>query len=508
MPSQQWPGRSLAAISAVVVLGAVMSILDATVVNVAIATLAREFGTDLSTIQWVSTGYLLALATVIPLTGWAADRFGARQVFLLSVVLFTAGSALAGLAWSAASLIGFRVVQGLGGGMLLPAGTTILMRAVGQQRVGRAMSTIGVPTMLAPVFGPVIGGWIVDSFSWHWIFYVNVPIGVLALALAYLVLPRDARQPAHRLDLVGLLLLSPGLTALVYGLAETTGPGGFGSPRVLVGLAAGTVLVAGYVAHALRAEHPLIDLQPFRQRAVAAAAGTTWLFAIAFFGSMLLLPLYFQVVRGDTPLEAGLHLAARGIGAAITMPIAGRLVDRSGPGMTVVAGLLVTALGTLPFTQVTASTSYSLLFVAQAVQGVGMGLAMMPAMSAAYQVLDSAAVARTTAALNSVQRVGGSIGTALLAVVLQHQIAAAIPGTGSAGLNDLASDGAATQQRIAPLLATSFGHSFWWALALFGLALVPAWLLPRHRPRTTESQPKPDTTQSQLQPAHAAGGAR
>lgn len=482
------------ATSAVVVLGAVMSILDATIVNVAIPTLGRDFGTDLSTIQWVSTGYLLALATVIPLTGWAADRFGTRRLFLLSVALFAAGSALAGLAWSAESLIAFRVLQGLGGGMLLPAGTTILMRAAGPGRIGRMMSVIGVPTMLAPIFGPVVGGWIVDNLSWHWIFYVNLPIGAVALVLAYLVLPRDRSQPGYRLDLPGLLLLSPGMAALVYGLAETTGSGGFGSLRAQLGLGTGAILLVGFVAHALRAPNPLIDLRLFRERAVAAAAGTTLLFGMGFFGSMLLLPLYFQVVRGDSPLDAGLHLAVRGIGAALTMPVAGRLVDRSGAGKTVLAGLVIVGLGTLPFTHVTASTSYWLLAAAQLLQGIGMGMAMMPAMTAAYQALEPAAVARATAALNSLQRIGGSLGTALLAVVLQHQIASSIPTVGSAGLNGLAGAGAGVQARLAPLLATSFGHSFWWSLGLFGLALVPAWFLPRHRYQPATPQPEPALT--------------
>src|SRR6201991_2268901 len=181
--------RRLLMIASVVVLGVIMSILDTTVVNVAINTLARDFETDLPTIQWIVTRYTLALATVIPLTGWAADRFGTKRLYMMSIGLFVAGSALSGLAWSAESLIGFRVLQGLGGGMIMPAGMTILTQAAGPQRLGRGMSVVGVPMLMGPIIGPILGGWLVDDVSWRWIFYVNLPIGAVALTAATRLLP-------------------------------------------------------------------------------------------------------------------------------------------------------------------------------------------------------------------------------------------------------------------------------------------------------------------------------
>src|SRR5215203_2333260 len=233
--------KALMRVAWVVVLGAIMSILDVTVVNVAINTLAREFETTLPTIQWVATGYTLALATVIPLTGWAADRFGTKRLYLTSITLFVLGSMLSGLAWSATSLIGFRVLQGFGGGMLMPLGMTILTQAAGPHRVGRVMAIIGVPMLLGPIFGPILGGWLVDDFSWRWIFFINLPIGIAALIASFRILARDVPQPGHRLDWLGLGLLSPGLALLIYGLAETSGDGGFGRWHVigpgLVGLA-------------------------------------------------------------------------------------------------------------------------------------------------------------------------------------------------------------------------------------------------------------------------------
>src|SRR5689334_7657003 len=258
--------RGVWMVAIVVVLGAIMSILDVTVVNVAINTLARDFATPLTTIQWVATGYTLALATVIPLTGWAADRFGTKRLYMLSIAMFLAGSMLSGLAWSAGSLIAFRVLQGLGGGMLMPAGMTILTRAAGPQRVGRVMSIIGVPMLLGPIVGPILGGYLVDNVSWRWIFFINIPIGISALALSLRVLPRDVTSRHERFDALGLALLSPGLALFIYGLAKSSGNGGFGSSAVLVPGLAGVALLAAFVVHALRTNDPLIDMRLFANR--------------------------------------------------------------------------------------------------------------------------------------------------------------------------------------------------------------------------------------------------
>src|SRR3954470_9877448 len=221
LPKEVW------VIAGVVILGVVMSILDTTIVNVALETLSRDLHSPLSTIQWTSTGYLLALATVIPLTGWMSERYGAKRIWMVSVALFGIGSALCGLAWSAESLIVFRILQGFGGGMIMPVGMSVLAQTAGPHRVGRVMSVIGVPMLLGPILGPVIGGLIVDSTSWRWIFYVNVPIAIVALVLAGKLLHADAgRAYAGKLDWLGLLLLSPGLAGVVFGLSETETHGG------------------------------------------------------------------------------------------------------------------------------------------------------------------------------------------------------------------------------------------------------------------------------------------
>lgn len=455
--------RELLLVAATVVVGAVMTILDTTVVNVAIRTLAEEFDSPLATIQWVATGYTLALATVIPLTGWAAERFGTKRLYLTSITLFLVGSMLSGIASSSTELIVFRVLQGLGGGMLMPAGMTILTRAAGPQRVGRVMAIMGVPMMLGPIAGPILGGWLVDDFSWRWIFFINVPVGIVALALTARVLPRDVPQPGHRLDWLGLGLLSPGLALLIYGLAKTSTEGGFGSAAVLVPMALGVVALAAFVAHARHAgEDALIDLRLFANKTFSAAAGTMILVIIAVFGGMLLLPLYLQAVRGESAMASGLLLAPQGIGAMLAMPIAGNLADRTGIGRIVPGGLVLVGVTFLGLTQLEADTSYWLFGVDLFFMGIGMGMTMMPTFSGAMQTLSQAAIPKASTTLNINQQVGASIGTAVLSVLLAHQL----EGAGSPAAQ-----------------ADAYGSTFIWAFVLVAVAFVVALvLLPREKP--------------------------
>jgi EmrB/QacA subfamily drug resistance transporter len=473
--------RKLLSVASVVVLGAIMSILDTTVVNVAINTLARDFQTSLSTIQWVATGYTLALATVIPVTGWAADRFGTKRLYMLSITMFLAGSALSGMAWSAGSLIGFRVLQGLGGGMLMPAGMTILTRAAGPQRVGRVMSIIGVPMLLGPILGPILGGWLVDAVSWRWIFFINLPIGVAALLASLRFLPRDTAAPNHRLDVLGLAMLSPGLASLIYGLAQSSSSGGFGSAKVIGPALLGVVLLASFARHALRTTDPLIDLRLFKNKTFATAAGMMVLFTIAVFGSMLLLPLYLQAVRGETALSSGLLLAPQGLGAMLVMPIAGQLTDRTGIGRIVLVGMIAILAAVAGLTQITADSSYWLLGAELFVFGMGMGATMMPIMSGAMQTLTRAAIARASTTLNIIQQVGASIGTAVLSVILATQLADRLPAGGGKG-GAFAAVPEAVRVKVAPLMADAFGATFWWALGLLVIAFCGAFLLPRSKP--------------------------
>jgi EmrB/QacA subfamily drug resistance transporter len=390
-------------VAGVVMLGAIMSILDTTVINVAIDRLATDFSSSLTTIQWVVTGYTLALAAVIPVTGWASDRFGTKRIYLWSLALFVIGSVLSGLAWSAGSLIFFRVLQGVGGGMIMPAVMTIMTKKAGPHRMGRVMGALGVPMLIAPIVGPVLGGWLVDDVSWRWIFFINLPIGIVAFLLAQRVLDRDEPQPAHKLDWLGMLLLSPGLTLLIFGLAESASDG-FGAARSWAPIAAGAVLIVAFLRHSWTTDNPLIDIRTFTHTRAGAAAGTFMLFSIAFFGSLLLVPLYYQSVRGEGALQAGLLLVPQGLGAMITMPIAGKLTDKFGPNKLAAAGIPLVVIGISPFAFVTADTSYVLLTSFGFVLGLGMGLSMMPTMTAAMQAVPPAAIARTSTAMNIIRQ--------------------------------------------------------------------------------------------------------
>ena len=293
--------RETLIVAGVVLLGAVMSILDTTVVNVAIDHLAVAFHSSLTTIQWVITGYTLALAAVIPVTGWAADRFGTKRIYLWSLVLFTLGSVLSGLAWSAGSLIFFRVLQGIGGGMIMPAVMTIMTKKAGPHRMGRVMGVLGVPMLVAPILGPILGGWLVDNASWRWIFFINLPIGIVAFILALIVLEPDQPQPAHRLDWLGMLLLSPGLAVFIFGLAESS-TYGFGSARSWGPTLAGVVLIAAWFVHSWRSPNPLIDLRTFAHTRAGRGGGHVP-------------PVRHLGVRHDAARSAVLPGGARRVGA-------------------------------------------------------------------------------------------------------------------------------------------------------------------------------------------------
>jgi EmrB/QacA subfamily drug resistance transporter len=471
--------REILLLGAVVVLGTIMTILDVTIVNVAVPTLGAEYGTSIATIQWVLTGYMLAFASVIPLAGWATERFGAKHVWLASLGLFMLGSALAAAAWSIGSLIACRVIQGLGAGTILPVGQTMLAQAAGPQRMGRVMSVIGVPMLLGPILGPVIGGAIVDQVSWRWIFLVNLPVGALALVLAHRLLPDAQPRLGQRLDLRGLALLSPGIAVLLYGVSEAGSEGGFSNARTVVATLVGVALVAGFVWHAIGAgKDALIDLTLFTRRGFAVAAATNFVLGLALFGALILLPLYYQLVRRESPLDTGLLLAPQGLGAAVAMPLAGSLTDRHGARRVVPAGMVVALLGTLAFLAVGADTSYALLSVALFLIGAGLGSTIMPSMAVAFTSISRDAVPRASSALNAIQRIAGAIGTAMFAIVLQRQIENGVPSL-QGGIGELARLRPAAQARLAPALADAFGQTFWLAVVLILVALVPALLLPR-----------------------------
>jgi EmrB/QacA subfamily drug resistance transporter len=470
-------------ISAVVIIGSIMSILDTTIVNVALATLGRELHDSVANIQWIVTGYMLSLAAVIPVTGWAARRFGAKRVYLLSLVLFTAGSALCGLATSTTELIIFRVLQGVGGGMILPIGQLMMAEAAGPKRMGRVMSIVAVPAMLAPILGPTIGGLILDNASWRWIFYVNVPIGVIAVMAALRFLPNVERAKADPLDFRGLALMATGLPLLTYGLAEIGVTGTVDSVKVIVPTLLGIALVGTFVRHALHTRFPLLDMHLYRRATFASASFTMFCLGAALFGSMILLPLYWQEIRHESVVDTGLLTAPMGLGMAIVMPLAGKLTDRLGGGPLALFGVTLTTITTVPFGLIGAHTPIPLLALAMFLRGMGVGFAFMPAMAAAFAALDRSELPHATPQLNVLQRVGGSIGTAVLAVVLQRA---------SAGAHTL--DAA----------ANAYGTAFWFATGLTALAIIPCVILLRAERAARAEKADPNTPPDVMAEAVAA----
>jgi EmrB/QacA subfamily drug resistance transporter len=463
---------ALVRLALVILVGVVAVQLDATITSVAIDTLGRKFDVGVSTIQWVSTGYLLALAMVIPLTGWSVERFGGKRMWILSLVLFLAGSALCGVAWSASSLIGFRVLQGLGGGLLLPLMQTILAQAAGPAQLPKLMATISVPAILTPILGPVIGGVIIDSISWRWIFLINIPVCIIAIILAIRVLPDTRQDERHPLDLLGLALLSPGLAVAVYGFSEAGSKGGFGHSHVLVPLLVGLVLLALFVVHALRTRaEPIIDLRLLRNHAFLGSTGLMFLFGMSLYGAMFLTPLFEQVVRGRDATGAGLLLAPQGLGLGLGLILVAPRANRLSARGMVAIGLILTALGSVAYTQAGHNPSEWLLGSSLAVRGIGMALSMIPTMTATYHGLRHDQIPRATTTSRILQQIGGSIGTAVLAVVLATQIRSQ---AGAGGEAAAASGGGPGTH----WLATAFGTTFWLPVIFSVLSVPLAFLIP------------------------------
>ena len=408
----------------------------------------------LGVVQWVMTGYLLSYAMVIPLSGWALARFGGRATWLAALSIFLAASVAAGAAWNIGSLIAFRVVQGFGGGLLVPVLTTLLVQAAGGRPLGKLMATVSLPAVVVPILGPVAGGLIVSNLSWRWIFYVNVPICLAGLVLAWRGLSSSRGLEARpRLDVAGLALFSPAVALMLYGLAQVSGDDGFARPAVLIPLAAGAVLLAAFIARALgpllgrhRRVTPLIDLRLFRVRSFTGAASLMFVSGRSMYGALLLLPLYYQQVRGASALGAGLLRAPQGIGALLPRTLAGKLTDRIGPRPVVLAGMALAAAGMIPFALAGPHTSELLLSLVLVVRGAGLTTANIALMASAFEGLPRASVPDASSVTRIMQQVGGSFGTAVLAVILAGH---------------------------------SFQATFWWSVAFTALAVLPAAMLPR-----------------------------
>jgi MFS transporter, DHA2 family, multidrug resistance protein len=457
----------LMAVTVACTLLPVMVTLDATVVNVAQRTFVDVFSSTQAVVAWTVTGYTLALAAVIPLTGWAANRLGTKLLALGAVVVFSWASLLCAQAPNIAALVAFRSLQGLGGGLLMPLQLIILTRAAGPQRLGRVLTISMIPILTAPICGPILGGWLIDSFGWQSIFLINIPVGLLTLLLTGFVLPEGDRIPAEPLDVRGMLLLPPGLVALLYGVSLLPARGTVADPDVWLPTTAGLLLLSAFAIHALRRDdRALIDLRLLRNRDVAAANAVRFLFAIAFFGCCLLFPAYFQQVLGKTPLESGLLLIPQTLAAASVMPIVGRTLEKRGPRGVVLSGVALSLTGIVVFVCGVAQRHVDLpvLLAGLAMFGLGSGCMMTPVAWSAVHTLGSAEVAHGSTLFNVNHNTAASLGAVVMSVILTSRL-------DRGPIGHLADD-----------LSRAYVGVFAVAMVVIAAIAVPAWFLPKRPP--------------------------
>lgn len=407
-------------ICSVAIFGALLAQLDATIVNVSLSNLAVDLHSSLSAIQWVTSGYLLALTLVLPLNGWLVDRIGAKAVYLWCFSAFTLTSALCGLAWSADSLITFRVLQGVSGGLLAPMAQMMFARAAGKH-MARVVGFAALPVLIAPILGPAIAGGILQYASWRWLFLVNLPVGVLALLLAVLFLPPDRHETKRReLDWVGLAVLSPGLVLLLYGSER------LGQTEGRLALMTGILLLAAFLGLAARkGDRALIDLRLFKGKVFSTAVIAQFLSNGVLFAGQMLIPVYLIQACGRSPGEMGWLLAPLGLGMSVTYPSMGTLTKRFGIRRVSAGGALLALAATFPFLYLAArGLNLAVLAPALFFRGMGQSAVGVPSISAAYASVDRRDLPMATTSLNIVQRLGGPVLTTLCANILAWRLAA------------------------------------------------------------------------------------
>jgi EmrB/QacA subfamily drug resistance transporter len=409
----------------VFVFGLFMDLLDMTIVNVAIPELAEEFDATTTQVQWVVTGYLLSLAVFIPISGWLGDRFGTKRIFMLALFLFTSASLACGLAWSIESLIAFRVLQGVGGGILTPVGTAMLFRAFPPQERAKAAAILMIPMVVAPASGPVLGGYLVEYHDWRWIFLINIPIGVMGFIFAGLFLKEEKQPNPGRLDLPGVVLASSGLGLLMYALAEA-GERGLDDPLVLALGGIGLAILAVFTLVELRTPEPMIDVRLFKNRLFAAANAVQLIAFAGLMGGLFLLPLFLQspATMGLGAFESGLTTFPQAIGVVTMVQVSSRLYPRVGPRRLLLIGLGGVTLTTLAFLAVDVGTDLWFVRGIMFARGCFFSFILICLQTATFATIELPMMGRASAISSAGRQVGASLGVALLATVLTSRLSA------------------------------------------------------------------------------------
>ncbi|HET8840835.1 MAG TPA: DHA2 family efflux MFS transporter permease subunit, partial [Ktedonobacteraceae bacterium] len=418
-------------ITAVVALGMFMAILDNTIVSVTLPQMRAAFHTDYATITWVATAYFLAQAAVIPIVGYLSDRIGSKIVFISALILFTLGSLLCALAPNEQALIVFRVFQGIGGGALMPVAFAITYRIFPPNERGAVTAVIGIPILMAPAFGPTIGGFLTTNFDWNAIFTINIPIGLIALILAFLVLPGrrteqsgDAQETGKQgFDGIGLILSMVGFTALVYGIS-LAGTKSWSDSEVLTYILIGAVVLIVFIIVELRVKDPVIDMRLFANYTFSIANVLLWVVAAVLFGSLFLLPIFFENVQGQTALTTGEFLISQGLSAGVGMTISGMLYNRVGPRILIVFGLLMLVAGTYGLTQLQVNTDGWSIQGWLVLRGLSLGFLNTPLQTLAMSVVSNRAMAKASSLMSVARQVFGAVGVALLTTYLTQRATA------------------------------------------------------------------------------------
>lgn len=449
-------------VAAAMVVGALAPLLDSTMTNVAIDTIAVSMKTTLSAVQWVTTAYMLAMGLSVPITVWAVKRFGGKCIYLLSLGIFLVGSILSSLSWSIGSLIVFRFVQGVGAGIIMPTLMTEMVEISGNRHIGQIMSIISVPALFAPILGPVIGGIIVNGLNWRWIFYVNIPVTVLAFIMAIRSLPKDTLSDSKQpFDTIGILLLSPALAILIYAISQISRCDRL-NLAITIPFALGSTLLIAFIIYGLNTKkEPILDLRLFRSGNFTVSNILLFLSGILSNGAMLILPLYYQNVRKENALFAGLWLLPQGIGMLLTRSWAGQIADRDGPRNIMLFSLIISAIGTVPFAFANAASNPILLAATLFIRGIGMGGIFIVAMSSVYTGLNKDQVPHASSATRIFQNIGGAFGSAVLATVLQHRMT--------------------SHTSNLQIVSGAFNITFWWIVVFTCVAVIPALFLPMHK---------------------------
>lgn len=416
--------KDIISIAWILVLGALPSMLDTTIVNIAVNDFTKMFSTSFAVAQWVVTGYTLALGIAVPFSGWMMKKYDGKKIFMGALGLFLVASILCGLSWNMPSLIIFRVLQGFASGLIIPTLTALIVQTAGNENLGRLMSIVGIPIVFAPIIGPVIGGLILQYLSWNWLFFVNLPFGVVALLLMQWKLPKfEAIDKGAKMDWPGVLLLA--LISGMFILGVTEGRESYFRATSILAFSAGAVSLITYLVYAWKKKNKaLIPLALFKSKNFSAAFFSLFLAGFATNGPMLLLPMFFQNVRGLDVIASALWLIPQGIGMLIARPLVGKMTDKYGARLVVLPSIAITILGTLPFVFFDASTMQWVIWIVLFIRGIGIGGITVPVMSDAYVGLEKLLVPAASVATRIIQNIGAAFGSAMLATVVSSALSA------------------------------------------------------------------------------------